>query len=122
VKLPEVDLKKWGDRVINPGPLPLDTSKLTLDSQPIGIILSPEDIARCYMDRGGPREFNQMLLRHFRQAGAPVEGMAILRLAHGKIFKLRSAPGDFEFRYVWVPMELAAAMGVARDGAESLVQ
>jgi hypothetical protein len=123
-KAPEVDMKKWGDRVLggtSAPTLPVDVSSLALEAQPIGIIVDAEQIARAYMAKGGPKEFNQMLLAFFKDAGAPVEGGLTLRLAHGKIFKLKSKPGEFFFRYMWMPLELCAAYGLAGEEQRSLV-
>ena len=120
-KTPEVDLKKWGSRIIDPGPLPANVSSLEISAQPIGVIIDAETIVRAHRAHGGPRAFNQLLLAAFKDAGAPVEGMAILKLSHGKVFKLKSRPGVFFFRYIWMPLERCAALGVSGEEKASLV-
>lgn len=123
-KIPEVDRAKWGDRILGGTAATLpraDASSFSLDAQPIGIIVGAEQIARAYVGKGGPKAFNQMLLTFFKDAGAPVEGLATLKLAHGKIFKLRSRPGEFFFRYMWMPLELVAAYGLLGEEQRSLV-
>ena len=80
--------------------------------KPIAGELTPEDIAVMYsVKRYGPNEFNQNLLERFRAAGAPVEGFIILRLAHGKIYKLKTeTTGVGKFIYMWLPEAYVAGI------------
>jgi hypothetical protein len=122
-KMPEVDLRKWGDRIIGdasqrlptPGTLPSPTT-----DKPTSIRIPGYDVARLYADHANPYHFAQFLLERFKHAGVPVEGVVgvRLRLNRGKIFKLRSKPGDDSFRYCWLPDEHADALAVSRyEGA-----
>lgn len=122
-KLPEVDLKKWGDRILGGpnGALPAPDMNVIrqAEEKPIAIQVAGYDVARLFADHTGPYLFAQFLLERFKAAGAPVEGVPSvkLRLHHGKIFKLRSQPGDASFRYIWLPEEHATALGVqGREG------
>ena len=122
-KTPEVDLKKWGHRILGGPQAPaINTSVIgASDRKPIALRLAGYEIALLYRDKTTPYEFAQELLRRFRALGAPVEGMATLRLSHGKVFKLRSKPGDASFNYLWLPDHYCRAMGLASDEKRSLV-
>ena len=129
-KSPEVDMSKWGDRIIG-GDTPMqhgvDTSQLAATNDPgdvpLGIIVEPDIIVTMSVTRAKVREFNQMLLERFRDAGVPVDGSSgFLKLNRGKIFKLRSPPGQMEFRYVWLPDAYCRALAVDAENRQSLVQ
>ena len=79
---------------------------------PVAIVLTPEDIAVMYeVKRYGPNEFNQELLTRFRAAGVPVEGLALLQLSHGKIYKLSTqSTGLGRFVYIWLPEAYVAGL------------
>jgi Zn-finger nucleic acid-binding protein len=84
--------------------------------KPIAIWLDAQELGVLVAKRTTPTEFNQELLRRFRHAGAPVEGMAHLKLAHGAIAKLKPDPNNQEmgFRYIWMPapyVEAIASVG-----------
>jgi len=123
VKLPEVDLKKWGDRILGDNSAaPVDHAVIAQsDRKPIAVRVAGFEMAALYRNHATPYEFAQDLLRRFRAVGAPVEGMAVLKLAHGKVFKLRSKPGDASFNYIWLPEAYVAGLGVAGEEQRSLV-
>jgi len=122
--LPEVP-EKFRDRVLVKDPnalLPVVDSQIIAAAAPgdrvVAIKVAGFEIAALYADKTGPYAFAQLLLERFKAAGAPVEGTIRLRLARGKVFKIKSQPGDASFRYVWLPDEHCQAMGVAgREGA-----
>ena len=120
-KLPEVDLKKWGDRIIQQ-PATIDESLAAAnDEAPVGIIVSGQELARFYADKTSPRVYTQWLLEQLKFAGCPaVSGSVVFKLNRGKVFRLKSPPGDFSFRYMWVPPALVQAMGMDGDDKESV--
>ncbi len=82
--------------------LPVFPDGKDLDVKPVVIELSPEEIAVMYrVQKMGPREFIQELLRRFRAAGVPVEGKLNLKLAHGALARVKGDVG--RFRYMWLP-------------------
>ena len=113
--------RKWGDRVIKQD-APIDTAlALQNDERPVGIVLSGQELAKLYCDHTSPRVFAQFLLEQLKFAGCPaISGSAVFRLLRGKIFRLKSQPGDTDFRYLWVPPVLVAAMGMDGDDKESI--
>jgi len=119
-KLPEVNMRKWGDRILG-GPnaaLPTPTRPEPTKDKPIAIRVAGYDVARLFADHAGPYQFAQFLLERFKAAGAPVEGAVHRKLSRGEIFKLRSQPGDASFRYIWLPPEHLQALSVdGRRGA-----
>ena len=112
--MPEIP-EKYQDRVLVKDPnllLPkIQAPELTQDKV-IAIKVAGFEIAALYNDRTGPYAFAQLLLERFKAAGAPVEGVIKFKLLHGKIFKLRSKPGDNSFKYVWLPPEYCHSLGV----------
>ena len=121
-KVPEVDMKKWGDRIIGDVTPPIDESlALQSDEAPVGIIVSAQELGRMYHDHVSPRVFTQFLLENLKFAGCPaVSGSAVFKLNRGKVFRLKSQPGDTDFRYLWIPPVLVAAMGMDGDDKESV--
>jgi hypothetical protein len=83
--------------------------------KPIAIWLDAQELGVLAAKRATPTEFNQELLRRFRHAGAPVEGLAHLKLAHGAIAKVKPDPNNQEmgFRYIWMPTEYVEAIASA---------
>ena len=117
-KTPEVDLKKWGHRILGENHVPIDQGVIAQsDRKPIALRLVGYEIALLYRDKTTPYEFAQELLRRFRALGAPVEGMATLKLSHGKVFKLRSKPGDASFNYLWLPEASVLGLGVGEKAS-----
>lgn len=83
---------------------------MTLDAQEIG---------KFHALNIGPDAFNQELLARFLHVGAPVEkGPLGLRLAHGKICKLKTSPrGKGFFSYLFLPDEAYKAVMDYRRGS-----
>ena len=121
-KVPEVDMKKWGDRIIGDATPPIDESLASQnDEAPVGIIVSAQEVGRFYHDKTSPRVYTQWLLEQLKGAGCPaISGSIVFKLERGKVFRLKSQPGDFDFRYMWVPPALVAAMGMDGDDKESV--
>jgi hypothetical protein len=114
--------RKWGDRIIGDPKPPIDESLAAQsDEAPVGIVLSGQELAKLYCDHTSPRVFSQFLLEQLKFAGCPaVSGSVVFKLNRGKVFRLKSQPGDFDFRYMWVPPMLVAAMGMDGDDKESV--
>ncbi len=93
------------------------------DTKPVSVALHAQEVGKLYAVKTTPFEYMQGLLYRFRQAGAPVEGEAILKLAHGQIFKMRSHPwGKDWVGYLWLPAEKVAELDRWRqaNGLKSL--
>ena len=130
-KLPEVDLAKWGDRIIGDPrfqeQMPITgeafqqlVESLPLEDKPCGVIVDAQTLGRLWADKCSPWEFNQFLFMLLKQAGCnAVEGVLKLKLTRGKVLKIKSVPGDMEFRYVWLAEPLCVALGIMNR--ESLV-
>ena len=112
--MPEIP-EKYQDRVLVKDPnllLPKIQAPEPTEDKVIAIRVAGFEIAALYNDRTGPYAFAQLLLERFKAAGAPVEGVIKFKLLYGKIFKLRSKPGDNSFKYVWLPPEYCHSLGV----------
>jgi hypothetical protein len=114
--------EKYQDRVLVKDPnlllSKIQAPEPTVDKV-IAIRVAGFEIAALYNDRTKPYAFAQLLLERFKAAGAPVEGVIKFKLLYGKIFKLKSRPGDCSFRYVWMPEEHCQALGV--QGKEGIL-
>lgn len=55
----------------------------------------------------------QLILAKLKDAGAPVEGMLHLKMAHGKVFKMKDSVLEEQpsFCYIWLPDEYVDAIG-----------
>ena len=126
-------MAKWGDRIISgvdniTAPMTDKqfhdmVEQLDVADKPCGVTIDAQTLGRLYTDKCSPWEFNQFLFMQFKQAGcSAVEGVLKLKLTRGKVFKLKSSPGEMEFHYMWMPDILCAALGLASDDKESLVQ
>ena len=72
--------------------------------RPIAITLNAQEIGALYATHTSPDGFVQYLLTKFKAAGVPVEGAIDLKLAHGKLLKLKtSVRGRGFFDYIWLP-------------------
>ena len=72
-----------------------------------------------YHDHTSPRVYTQWLLENLKHAGCPaISGSVVFKLERGKVFRLKSQPGDSDFRYLWIPPMLVTAMGM--DDKESV--
>lgn len=82
--------------------------------KPIAIWLDAQELGVHVAKRGTPHEFNQLLLRKFRAAGAPVEGSdaGFLRLAHGAVARVKPDPllHAMGWQYIWLSPEYVAAI------------
>lgn len=134
-KLPVVDMAKWGDRIIgsadfvNAESMPMTgeafqqlVEQLDIADQPCGIVVDAQTLGRLWADKCSPAEFNQFLFMQLKAAGcSAVEGTLKMKLNRGKVFKIKSVPGEMEFRYMWLAPVLCAALGVAGDDKIGLV-
>lgn len=80
--------------------------------KPISVSISANDIRMLFACGTNPDAYNQLLLAALKDAGGPVEGILHLRLAHGKLCKLKDKalePQD-AFTYVWLPEAYVAAI------------
>jgi hypothetical protein len=73
--------------------------------KPVAITLDAQEFGALYATKTSPNGFIQYLLAKLKTTGAvPVEGVLALRLAHGKLFKLKDSPlGKGYFSYIWLP-------------------
>ena len=72
--------------------------------KPICVALHAQEIGKLHTTKTTPFEYMQGLLYRLRLAGAPVEGISTLRLAHGKVFKMRQSNlGPAWVSYIWLP-------------------
>ncbi len=116
----EVDMSRWADRAAG-----LEEVDLALDGatsmKPIAIVVSAQDIGRMYHEKYSPKAFMQELLSRFKFAGAPVEGVINMKLAHGAVARVKSnplEPQDF-FQYIWLPEPYVRA--IAAGGGNGLM-
>lgn len=80
--------------------------------KPISVSVATRDIQMLYASRTNPEQYGQLLLAKLKDAGGPVEGVVTLRLAHGKLFKLKDSVLEEreEFTYLWLPDNYVAAI------------
>ncbi len=78
-----------------------------VQKKPIAIAIATDDIQALFACGTSPHMFNQLILAKLKDAGAPVEGMMDLKLAHGRVFKLKDDPlkPQEAFEYLWLPEE-----------------
>lgn len=81
--------------------------------KPISVSISTEDVRMLFACNTSPTAYNQLILAKLKDAGAPVEGTLNLRLAHGKLFKLKDSPlqEQPDFQYIWLPEAYIEAIG-----------
>lgn len=115
--------RKWADRIVGDPSVcqaPMTDAafhalveQLPLEDRPIGISVDAQTLGRLVADKTGPVAFSQFLLEQLKEAGcSAVTGVIRFRLMRGKVFKLKSNPGEWAFRYIWLADPLCAAMGV----------
>ena len=114
--------RKWSDRIIGDVAPPVDEALAAqTDEQPVGIIVSAQELGRMYHDHVSPRVYSQWLLEQLKGAGCPaISGSAVFKLNRGKVFRLKSQPGDTDFRYLWLPPMLVTAVGMSGDNQVSV--
>ena len=83
--------------------------------KPIAISISTDDIQALYACKTDPHQFNQLILAKLKDAGAPVEGVLDLRLAHGRVCKMKDNPMEEqkEFTYMWLSDAYVHAIATA---------
>lgn len=81
--------------------------------KPISISVSTDDVQALFACNTHPDQYNQLLLAKLKDAGGPVEGSLRLRLAHGKLFKMKDSimQEQTEFTYLWLPDAYVEAVG-----------
>jgi len=86
--------------------------------KPVAARISTHDIQMLYACHTSPDAFLQLILAKLKDAGAPVEGVLRLRLAHGKVFKVKTDPmvEQDAFEYLWLPEAYAEAMNMRSGG------
>jgi hypothetical protein len=88
---------------------------LAREPKPMVVTLDAQEIGALYAARATPWDFNQNLLSKFKAAGAPVEGVLELKLAHGQVYKMKDdllqRPGIFT--YAWLSEGYCAALDEA---------
>lgn len=89
--------------------------------KPIAVSISANDVQALFACQTDPNQYNQLLLAKLKDAGGPVEGILNLRLAHGKLTKLKDNPlvPQEEFVYLWLPDAYVHA--IASAGGKALV-
>ena len=77
-----------------------------MHEEPIMITIDAQTLGACFNAKMSPQVYNQFLLENFKAAGAPVEGVIKMKLARGKICKMKSHPrGPGYFGYMWLSDE-----------------
>jgi hypothetical protein len=73
--------------------------------KPIAVMIPSHDIQALTAAKCSPYEYNQLILAKLKDAGAPVEGVINLKMAHGSVYKLKTNPMVEEpgFTYMWLP-------------------
>jgi len=87
--------------------------------KPISVSVATKDIQMLHACRTSPDQYAQLLLAKLKDAGGPVEGTLKLRLAHGKLFKLKDSllEEQTEFTYLWLPETYCAAIAAGAGRA-----
>lgn len=80
--------------------------------KPISVEISTRDIQMLYACQTSPAAYMQLILAKLKDAGAPVEGVLNLRLAHGAVCKLKDNPLQEQesFVYMWLPEQYVHAI------------
>ena len=86
--------------------------------KPIAVMIPNRDIQMLFMSDVSQEGFMQCILAKLKDAGAPVEGVLKLRLAHGKVAKLKDdvLKPEEGFTYMWLPDEYVAAIASGNGG------
>jgi hypothetical protein len=96
----------------------LEQEAIASPLKPISFSISADDIQALYACKTNPDQYTQLLLAKLRDCGGPVEGALTLRLAHGRLAKLKDNPleAQNEFVYCWLPDEYVAAIAQGAGG------
>jgi hypothetical protein len=80
--------------------------------KPIAVQISTDDIQALFAAHTTPNSFMQLILAKLKDAGAPIEGVLHLKLAHGKVFKMKDSIFEEQaaFTYLWIPEAYLAMM------------
>jgi hypothetical protein len=80
--------------------------------RPIMITITNQEIGAMTAGGASPTLYMQFVMEKLKAAGAPVEGILELKLAHGRLARTRPDPARPEagFGWVWLPDEWAAAL------------
>ena len=73
--------------------------------KPVSVEITTRDVQMLYACQTSPKAYMQLILAKLKDAGAPVEGALNLRVAHGKVFKMKDNPMEEQssFVYIWIP-------------------
>lgn len=87
--------------------------------KPIAVTISTDDIQALFSCGTSPTAFNQLIMAKLKDAGAPIEGVLLLKPSHGSVYKLKDDPLKEQdaFCYMWIP----EAWGEAMKSAGGLV-
>lgn len=85
--------------------------------KPIAVSISTNDVQCLYACHTSPDAYNQLILAKLKDAGAPVEGILRLKLAHGAVAKVKDNPVEpsDEFTYMWLPENYVLAIASAKQ-------
>lgn len=80
--------------------------------KPVKIEITTDDVHKLFLAGTSPTMYMQLLLAKLKDAGGPVEGTLNLRLAHGKLFKVKTdvLRQQDSFAYLWLPDAYVAGM------------
>jgi hypothetical protein len=86
--------------------------------KPIAVTISTIDIQMLVACNTSPTQYIQLILAKLKDAGAPVEGTLNLKLAHGKLFKMKDNPLEEKdcFTYIWLPEAYVDGMRSTQQG------
>ena len=96
----------------------LEQEAIASPLKPISFTISTDDIQALYACKTNPDQYTQLLLAKLKDCGGPVEGSLTLRLAHGRLAKLKDNPLEpqEDFCYVWLSDEYVAAIAQGAGG------
>lgn len=95
--------------------MPTNEAPVVEGPKPIAVSISTHDIQALFACGTSPDAYNQLILAKLKDAGAPVEGMLRLKLAHGQVCKVKTDPTQPQeaFDYVWLPEAYVYAIASA---------
>lgn len=81
------------------------SQELMQGPKPIAVEIAAIDIQMLFAVGTSPEAYAQLILAKLKDAGAPVEGIIKLKLAHGKVYKMKTNPlvEQEAFEYLWLP-------------------
>jgi hypothetical protein len=88
------------EKSVNGGMVPTDSQF----AKPIVVSVDAQELGMLAAMHTSPYGYQQYILAKLKESGAPVEGVLDLRLAHGKLARVKnSIMGKGQFDYMWVP-------------------